>query len=237
MDKLSTPISAKTTLKSRAHAWDRFAFMIKYHILHSTPQLMSSDLSSQVKRKRRFAKTSKAIGDFAQFRKDPIKTVKTKIAKSTNPNKIILRKDHYPTVPAASDADSASIEGNISSHKSTSDSISSQSQASVSSIHSDDRLPTRLFKRTLNLSRKKVRQPVKVWTAFAWSEYKKRHHKSDDDMMYSSAGLDTDEDLALDSGDEADSEVEAAVADTESLDGAWDIGMGIPAKHSDNDLG
>ncbi|KAL9066380.1 MAG: hypothetical protein Q9161_007599 [Pseudevernia consocians] len=211
MNYLSTGIYARRVDMRRSHDhWGATAVGIKYRVFRSTHWNEGSDGSStKEKRKQKYIKTSKVIDGIVKLGNDPANILKQNFAKWTRPQELVLKKDRYPSVPAASDTDSESVHGNISSVKSSSDTVSSPSSVSVSSIASDDSdfLPIRTWKKTRNLARKNLKKPVKTWAHFARKQYQiTLNNNRDNEDKVSNEGDEEEAIVGSGSGSDADDE-------------------------------
>lgn len=171
---LSTGIYAKSVQSRQSHGFSATAVGMKYRVFRSSYWNQGSDGSStKEKRKQRYIKTSELINGIVKLSNDPANILKQNLTKWTRPQELILKKDRYPSVPAASGTDSESVYGNISSVKSSSATVSSPSSVSVSSIDSDDSdlLPVKTWKKSRNLARKNLKKPFKTWSHFAPKQY------------------------------------------------------------------
>lgn len=221
---LRMAIYAKSVDRRQSHDLGATAVGIKYRVFRSSPHwnFGSEGSSTKEKRKQKYIKTSKVINGIVKLSNDPAKILNRNLAKWTRPQELVLKKDRYPSVPAASGTDSESIYGNISLVQSSSETVSSPSSVSISSIDSDDSdlLPIRTWKKTRNLARKNLKKPVKTWAHFARKEFqialynnrdKEDKVSSDDDqdeaIVGSGSGSDADdEDLPAQNQDSEDDE-------------------------------
>lgn len=210
MNYLSTGIYANNVDERQSHGFGATAVGIKYHVFRSTPRNEGSDGSStKEKRMQKYIKTSKVINKIVKLSNDPANIFKPDFFKWTRPQKLVLKKDQYPSVPAASGTDSESIYGNISSVKSSSNTVSSPSSVSVSSISSDDSdlMPIRTWKKTRNFARKNLKKPVKTWAYFARKQYQiALDNNRDREEKVSNDGDDEEAIVGSGSGSDADDE-------------------------------
>ena len=181
MCKYGWQLFGKTILYGRGHNFGTFAYCSKRYIFLSN--LADRDAGSDEWKKsyRRTLRGSEVIRHVARLKTDPRAYLNNSIPFQRR--RMIQHTDVYPTVPADSDAESGSLEGNISSYKNSEVSLSSLSPPSRPSIGwtiAEGPFLQRLRVKAGIIYERRVTRPArtaKSWTSLTVKQYRKhREH-------------------------------------------------------------